>query len=807
MRHGASRICSVGIQPFGYFQKGASLDLGDFGAIVVGHNGAGKTRLVSEIGRTIDVIYQPREERRAYWLFEGLIVPTDPEQPWKAVDHNEVLFEHPHRLFLEILSYLRNEAGRDGEVVLQGDPPSPRRLAWETILSILPDESETVATVFVSLGFGDHERHWSHFPYLVAASCEIARNGFLGVTDQTGEETAQVRIWYNARPDTTPALCEVLKALDTYEDSSIELGGPLGFERLDPKSGEPARSAINGDLEQLAGYPVTLLMRSRVRGPLEYCTPRLPLMGYAEGDQVVRPDSAALPLRGLHAVRAIGSLSRNTPLHLKDRAPDCSYEIVPVEWLEDEARETDEIVPVEWLEDEAKESDAPEIDHDDGTPANSLSGLLRLTPGLLPAAYQYRADDWELAASVSEVANAIFQLLLPRSPEIFLADLDGSLDWFAERAGSPPFPFDGLSSAQRRWATFSAVVAHRYLNRLSQLAPSSSIREWCETRLKPKVVGATLYLASDLVVLDEPENGLHRAAELPLAEGLVLVSSLAGFKPVIATHSPTFIKTFTSAGAATWRVHLDHFGQPAVESYRAVDLESLGDACGLSAADVIQLVSVFLLVEGEHDKAVLEALFREEFARMGVAVLPLRGVRGVSQVVDSSLLWTYGTARIFVLLDHLNGDGVARVWDRARAALEAGDSPVALRELESLDQLQHSGATERKAVRELFTHAIKQNQVSRLQVIGLSEPDIINYFHPSEILRLDGEYLNSSLDERAIWKRLVAEWRRSRSVSPFKSWLCQRFPGTQIDAVTLSAAVSRWDSIPDDLAQLLHRLK
>jgi len=227
----------------------------------------------------------------------------------------------------------------------------------------------------------------------------------------------------------------------------------------------------------------------------------------------------------------------------------------------------------------------------------------------------------------------------------------------------------------------------------------------------------------------------------------------------------------------------------------------------MKTKNVIQLVSVFLLVEGEHDKAVVGALYGDDLARMGVAVLPLRGIRGVSQVVDSSLLWTYGTARIFVLLDHLDGDGVVRVWNQARTLLETSGVPAALRELESLDQLQRSGEAERKAVRELFTNAINQKQVNRLHIIGLSEPDIINYFHPAEILQLDDNYLNSGLDRRVLWKQLATEWRRSGSRSSYKDWLCERFPGTRIDAATLAAAVSRWDSIPDDLAQLLHKLK
>jgi hypothetical protein len=338
------------------------------------------------------------------------------------------------------------------------------------------------------------------------------------------------------------------------------------------------------------------------------------------------------------------------------------------------------------------------------------------------------------------------------------------------------------------------------------LSPVESIRTSCGNGHETPPIGPSPHLKDQIVIIDEPENGLHRAAELPLAQALVSLASLAGFKPVVATHSPAFVRAFISAGAATWKVAPNEHSEPTATSYRATDLSSLAEICGLSTPDIIQLVRLFVLVEGEHDKAVLQALFGDHMAELGVAVIPIRGVHGAPQILDSSFLWTFADARVVLLLDHLDNGGVSRVWEAAKRALQMNDMAAALSEIEYLHRLERSGRSEIKAVYELFAHIIENRTgVDRIRVEGLSEPDIINYFHPTEIVRLDSDYSNSGLDRRALWKQLEAEWRRLGGRPPFKQWLCERFPGTRIDVATLSAAVARWDAIPDDLAGLLHK--
>ena len=178
MKRSENRAFAVGFSSSDHFTRGSSLEIGEFGAVVVGRNGAGKTRLVSEIGRSIDVIFLPITEPASAPLFEQIIDPEDRDQTWQAASDDGPGFEHPHRQYIEVLGYLRNESRNDAAAKITSETPPATRRAWETILSIDPDEAVNVATVFVSLGM-DHDRTLPHFPYLLAASCEIVRNSRL----------------------------------------------------------------------------------------------------------------------------------------------------------------------------------------------------------------------------------------------------------------------------------------------------------------------------------------------------------------------------------------------------------------------------------------------------------------------------------------------------------------------------------------------------------------------------------------------------------------------------------------------------
>jgi hypothetical protein len=83
---------------------------------------------------------------------------------------------------------------------------------------------------------------------------------------------------------------------------------------------------------------------------------------------------------------------------------------------------------------------------------------------------------------------------------------------------------------------------------------------------------------------------------------------------------------------------------------------------GLSAAEAVSLTRSWLVVEGEHDRAVVEHFFGDELRRSRVGILVLRGV---------------GEARALLQLEHLSqlGKPMFVLFDDTREALVLSEEP------------------------------------------------------------------------------------------------------------------------------------
>lgn len=785
-----NRIIALGVDA-GSHSPSRCLSIGEFGAVIIGRNGAGKTRFLKQIGRSIDLIYERRNHPR---LFGGIITPMEREQPWHVADDNNLLYVNPHSQFLDTLNFLRNlessahESDRDIEL-------TSRSSLWQTLQSIEPSSFETISMIYAAMGLEESPSLASHYPYLLAMFSEIAQVSSPGVNAIDKPHSVGVRLWYNAEPDSTPFLNHVIENINKHDGRELVIGGPESNPDNEYLDDVPI------DLRNLVESPAILLDRRPGEGLFEYATPLLPLAGFVLGNPVVEGDSPSVPLEGLRV-----SLRGAPFVGIESLEHDTSYRFKQ---------------SFTWVSGEH----LGEGESDDDDSKSELSSILNsfsqnpvlkteyapLLSDSSPRVYQFPEHVWRFACALSDVSRAVFQLLLPESPSIFLADHNGQLNWRAQIAGSNSVSIFDLSEVQQRWATLAIQLAYRYLDRLAALIETAGKSignvDWIKKNLEPQFIGIDRQYPGDLLLIDEPEKGLHRAAEAPIAAGLITLARVCGFKPLIVSHSPTFIRTFKAAGANLLWTHQNPAGETAIEALDWGDLEVLSEASGLTAVDALELIRTFLFVEGEHDRAVISGLFSDELRDLGIAVIPLRGVRGLSQVVDSALLWRFTNAKVCLLLDHLDGPNIQQLWERVSLLSNRGRRTEAMLEIETLDQVQGTGASEKKAIRELFSSAVQHGLTGRIHILGLREPDIINYFHPCELISFHDPGVQRNIDRSTLWKLLSKEWRKSKSNLGFKTWLCERFPGTRIDAHVLENATRKWDSIPSDFVNLLSELR
>jgi ABC-type transport system involved in cytochrome c biogenesis ATPase subunit len=321
-----------------------------------------------------------------------------------------------------------------------------------------------------------------------------------------------------------------------------------------------------------------------------------------------------------------------------------------------------------------------------------------------------------------------------------------------------------LSSAQRRWAFLAVARAvHKY---------------------RPTVGGGTLF--DRVMLIDEPETALHTTAQHHLAAGLL--SHSRGSVCIVATHSAAFL---CRPEARLCHVARDEKGKTVLHELPASVAEPLhaGDL-GLTAPELLQMTRAWVIVEGSHDQAVLEGLIGDGLKLIPARVLPMRGTNHALDVVGSQILFDYTDAPVLVVLDRTNGAEAQRLWAEAVSLADAGNKRAA----KDVIGLLRAGTSEGQALYEMCSKAVDTGRHSRIDVFGLTRPDIIEYL-PVEAFVPAAE----------SWTPLVDEWKRDRRGRDFKAYLADI--GTPVSVRRIQAAVEQMDSVPGDIAAVLDAVR
>lgn len=172
-----------------------------------------------------------------------------------------------------------------------------------------------------------------------------------------------------------------------------------------------------------------------------------------------------------------------------------------------------------------------------------------------------------------------------------------------------------------------------------------------------------------ILLIDEPEVGLHPSAQRRMAGALGRLRDRSGVQALIATHSPIFINAASSSGVRIVRRRVvgdvDHS-----EIHPAADLRTVAEALGASPADVL-LGQCFVVVEGATERAVLPIWARKLGIDLDGGGIRLFVAEGWSNETTLARLTdlVYPGARLCALLD----GGPGPETERAKIQERFGD--------------------------------------------------------------------------------------------------------------------------------------
>lgn len=281
------------------------------------------------------------------------------------------------------------------------------------------------------------------------------------------------------------------------------------------------------------------------------------------------------------------------------------------------------------------------------------------------------------------------------------------IEWKARTSSGISISLNQLGSAHRRFADFAIQRALRSENwNLNNDSPDTS----------------------SIALIDEPERALHRLGETKVFEGLKNLASIV----IAATHSPALV-----ADSSVNLIHLAPTGGGLVSVANHIGgfsdahgrtTSEMAKELGISISDLLCLVKVIVLVEGEHDELMINALCPEVSMHADVHVLRLGGVRGLAEVPETEFLFEMTDATILVATDNARNDWIAEL----EAKICDRTTNTALRGFLASARKTARGPEEKLLIGLLGT-AATANQLARIKLFGFSKRDIAEYL-PVELI-------------------------------------------------------------------------
>ena len=310
---------------------------------------------------------------------------------------------------------------------------------------------------------------------------------------------------------------------------------------------------------------------------------------------------------------------------------------------------------------------------------------------------------------------------------------------------------------------------------------SEAQQRWVANAL---TIGVAQEGGSEIVVIaDEADAGVHVTASTSIFRTL---SELPGIG-FASSHSPTALRTPL---ARLLHVHRNADGNVTVgPAGLASDAKVSADKLGVDLIDLLATRYLTVIVEGAHDRAVLEGILDGEDHLDRMLIIEGRGTRTMTGIPDATLLVDFTDQQILVIVDNARNERLQPVVE-ALKLFQADDRSTKAALKESGFEGLRSGATpEERTLLEIIERSYSRRVIDRFDIHGLPTRDVAQLL-PAELFGLEAD-----------WPKLEKGYKSDRTDRDFKTWLREE-RGVSITIRTIKKAVKDLDEYSPGLLAL-----
>ncbi len=310
---------------------------------------------------------------------------------------------------------------------------------------------------------------------------------------------------------------------------------------------------------------------------------------------------------------------------------------------------------------------------------------------------------------------------------------------------------------------------------------SEAQQRWVANAL---TIGTAREGGSEIVVIaDEADAGVHVTASTSIFRTL---SELPGIG-FASSHSPTALRTPL---ARLLHVHRDADGNVTVgPAGLASDAKVSTDKLGVDLIDLLATRYLTVIVEGKHDRAVLEEIFDGEDHLDRILIIEGRGTRAMTGIPDATLLVDFTDQQILVIVDNARNRRFRPVVEALKLFQADGRSTkVALKE-SGFEDLRSGATPEERTLLEIIERSYSRRIIDRFDIHGLPTRDVAQLL-PAELFGLEAD-----------WPKLEKDYKSDRTDRDFKTWLREEHD-VSITMKTIKKAVRNLDEYSPGLLAL-----
>lgn len=293
------------------------------------------------------------------------------------------------------------------------------------------------------------------------------------------------------------------------------------------------------------------------------------------------------------------------------------------------------------------------------------------------------------------------------------------------------------------------------------------------------------------ILVDDIELGLNRQAESSLARLLPELTGGEGESRGVIQNRLMFISTQSPEIMLSRNANVLLFSEGEVRQlgHLSGDLSKFG----LRPVDVFGSLAAFVVVEGEHDQAVIEALDPDGSSLERISIIKGRGAKNFPGIFDSQILFKFTQAPILVVVDNFRHKAAARIV-REYSQLTPNVPNVAALKASLSKLLPQRQGGENRFIGDLLLNAFEHEQLGRLTIFGLSKADITMYLP------------ESAFELPESWESMHVLYKQEKSDKSFKDWLRDKH-GIRINTPKISATARKISEWHPDILRLLDAIK